>query len=619
MAAVPTPLLTRPATPDWDHVRDRVGRLGWATTAYQGIVAETERWRGRLVVAGPDEPSAWTHHYFCDDDGTRLAFDPANGAEHRCPTCGRTYTDDLRVGAWRTTHHNAVAAQVERDAMIMLLDRDPEVVAAAREELQSILTWYGTRYAAYPEHGYHAGIGKVMPQSLDESIWAISLLRAVRRAEAQLDEATLSAAVELARGVAALLRPQVSQIHNIHCWMLGALAECALRLGDTELLEFTATSEFGAFAQLQQGFRPEGLWFEVNPHYHYYTVDALLAWLEAYGIDDVPTPLREVVRRAVGAPPLLAYSDHLLPAYGDGWPDTPISNFARHAETAGGLLGGHDIDLAAYYADGHRRDSPAALLWGPDQVTPGSDRADTTPGSFCWPGSGVALLRSPAARIVLRCGPYAGGHDHNDKLAIDLETGTGWRSLDLGTSGYGADFTRWMRSPAAHSTAFVGGRPQPVSSGRITSFTATPSGGKAVGEVSWDGTRMRRTIELADDGWSDTLEADLDRADEITWVLHGDGAVVSVPAGVPAGTPPGHLADLGIGWLTELRELEPDDGRLYVTWQVAGAPDAVITVPAGFRCWAGEGPGNPSGLPLGTVVISGYAPSAAVTGRFTLA
>jgi len=583
----------------------------WAAKAREALAAETERWRSRLVIAGPKEVSAWTHHYFCDEDGTRLAFDPASPHEHRCPTCGKVYDDELRIGAWRTLHHNAAAAQAERDAVIILTDPDPEAVAAARDELQTLVTRYGNDYAAYPEHGYHAGIGKVLPQSLDESIWAISLLRAVRWVADQLDPATIAAAEQLARGVAGLLRPQVSQIHNIHCWMLAALAECAIRLDDNELLEFTATSEFGAFAQLDKGFRPEGLWFEVNPHYHYYTIDALLSWVEAYGAASLPQPQREILQRAIAAPPQLAYTDHQIPAYGDGWPDTPVSNFARHAEKAVGLLGTDGIDLSVFYAEGQRRDSQAALLFGPDEI----DAAPLTRAeSFCWPGSGIALLRSPAARIVLRCGPYAGGHDHNDKLAIDLETSTGWRSLDLGTSGYGADFTRWMRSGAAHSTAFVGGHGQPISDGEITEFSAR----HAIGAVSWDGCRMRREIALADDGWSDVLEVDLDRADEITWVLHGDGAVVSVPPGVPAGTPPAQLADLGIGWLTGLRELEPEDGRLYVTWNVAGAPDAVIAIPAGFRCWAGEGPGNPTGLPLGTVVVSGYAQSAAFAARLTL-
>ncbi|HIT75631.1 MAG TPA: heparinase II/III family protein [Candidatus Avipropionibacterium avicola] len=603
-----TTIAARATIPDWDRARDRITHQTWATKVWEALLSETERWRDHLVIAGPDEPSAWTHHYFCDDDGTRLTFDPDLPHEHRCPTCSRVYDDELRIGAWRTTHHNAVAAQVQRDAVIMRLHPDPEAVAAAREELQSVITRYGNDYDAYPAHGHHAGIGKVLPQCLDESIWAISLLRAVRWVADDLDPDTLAAADRLAGGVRDLLRPQVSMIHNIHCWMLAALAECAIRLDDAELMDFTATSPFGAFAQLQQGFRPEGLWFEINPHYHYYTVDAVLAWLEAYGVASVPDELQAIVRRAVTAPALLAYSDHLVPAYADGWPDTPITNFTRHAEKAIGLLGPDGIDLSAFLPTGTRRDTEAALLHGPDQVHPPEDPTPAT--SFSWPGAGIALLRSPAARIVMRSGPDSGGHDHRDKLAIDIETAGGWRSLDLGTSGYGAEFTRWMRSPGAHSTAFVGAGPQPACDGRIDEF----SDRRVVGSTSWPGCRMRRELALGDDGWYDLLEVDLDRADEITWVLHGDGSVVSVPPRTPA-TVPDHLSELQLGWLESFGQLQPEDGRLYVTWDRPGAPDLVVQVPQGFRCWAGEGPGNPSGHPLGTVVISGYAQSAAFSVR----
>lgn len=614
---MPTSLREDSITPDWDHLRDRITRLPWAAKINSAMLTETARWRDLLVIAGPDEPSAWTHHYYCDDDGSKLVFDPTDPHRHRCPTCDRDYDDELRIGAWRTQQHNQAAAQVERDALIMITSTDPDAAAAARTELQAIITGYGTHYADYPEHGHHAGIGKVLPQSLDESIWAISLLRAARWIDDQLDPATRSAAELLAGGVAKLLRPQIDKIHNIHCWMLAALAECAIRLGDQELLDFTAASEFGAISQLQKGFRAEGLWYEVNPHYHFYTVGALSAWLAAYGVDRAGADAVAILRRAIAAPPRLAYSDGLLPAYGDGWADTPISRYAERAETAYSLLatdGSPDIALADYYVDGGPRDSIAALLYGPDEIGP--DEIEGGPQrpaeSFCWPGSGIALLRSAGARIVLRCGPDAGGHDHLDKLAIDVETASGWRSLDLGTSGYGADFTTWMRSPAAHSTVFVGGQPQPHCSGEITEFAAN----RAIGAVSWAGVRLRRELVLGTQEWTDITEIDLDRADEISWVLHGDGPIVGDATPVD---PPQSLSGLGIERLHNLRRLEVAGTALVIDWDAgrrsATPPQATIAVPPGFVCYAGEGDGNPSGKPLGTVIITGYAQSASITAR----
>src|SRR5690606_30716804 len=125
----------------------------------------------------------------------------------------------------------------------------------------------------------------------------------------------------------------------------------------------------------------------------------------------------------------------------------------------------------------------------------------------------------------------------------------------------GAEFTTWMRSPGAHSTVFVGGRAQPASDGAITSFDER----RAVGEVSWDGVRMKRTLEVGDTEWNDIVEVDLDRANEITWVFHGDGRVIAVPPRTAA-TLPGALTESGLSWLTDFGELAPEDGRLYVTW-----------------------------------------------------
>lgn len=605
----PTTKLQCSTEPDWDRVRRRIDEQPWAGKIISAVNDEAEECRQQLRIPGPERQSAWTHFYYCDDDGERLTFDPQRPTEHRCPTCDRVYTGEPKDGAWRTLMHNGAAAQAQRDALIMNTANGSGRAAAARDELQLIITGYGEHYAEYELHGKQVGIGRVLPQCLDEAIWGIGLLRATRWVAGQLDDRTLAAADRLAHGLAELLRPQVGAIHNIHCWMLAALAECANRLRDQELLDFTSGSEFGAIAQLQQGFRSDGLWFEINPHYHYYTVSALLAWWEAVGADQVDPAVGEILGRAIDAPPRLAYSDGLLPAYGDGWADARVSRFAGVAETASRLLPDRGIALADYYAEGQQRDSMPAMLFGPDQLPAASPHAAT---SFCWADAGIAVLRSADTRIALRSGPHAGGHDHRDKLAVDVETATGWRSLDLGTSGYGAEFTVWLRSPAAHSTVFIGGRPQPACDGTISEFDP----GHAVGEAAWDGRRLRREITLTDDGWTDVVTVELDSEDEISWLVHGDGTVTTNSSTAPAVAPEA-LSGLGVERLLDLHSVAIDHDQLEVGWEVPGAPTAMITVPDGFVAYAARGEGNPSGLPLGTILITGRASAAAISARFT--
>lgn len=90
--------------------------------------------------------------------------------------------------------HTHVAAQSQRYALIARLSDYPEQVAHAMAAVAAIVEQYGNAYASYRRHGEHAGIGKVQPQSLDEAVWLITVLRSVRWTEELLAPATLRAA-----------------------------------------------------------------------------------------------------------------------------------------------------------------------------------------------------------------------------------------------------------------------------------------------------------------------------------------------------------------------------------------------------------------------------------------
>jgi hypothetical protein len=644
--------------PDWLRVHHRLADHAWAGRVVSEIKADAEYWRSRLQVPPPTEQTAWTHHYFCDTDGTRLTFDPADPAHHRCGTCGRVYAGGVKDGAWRTHMHNAVAAQVQRDAILVRTAGACGAVGEqdkAAAEISDIIERYSRDYLQYEPHGQNVGTGRVQPQCLDEAIWALTLLRSVRWAASELPAATLEAARSLAAEVAELLRPQVSLIHNIHCWMLAALAECAVHLGDAELLEFTADSEVGVKAQLREGFHPEGIWFEINPHYHFYTVAALLSWLEIAGPDVLDREATARLARAVTAPPALAYSDGLLPAYGDGWPDAALSTFATQAEAATGLIPEAQIDLAHYYAHGavtagqlwsaspvppleapsadtppdeapsHKapsheapsddarppagRAGVAALVFGPDAVAAGSGEPAR---SLHWPGPGIVVLRDGRTRVAMRSGPDSGWHDHHDKLAVDVELSTGWRSLDLGTSGYGAEFTNWMRSPAAHNTVYVGNEPQPPCDGTIVSYSEH----RATGSATWSGNEVRRSIELTATGWTDTTELTLPEVRPVTWFFHGDGAVDSDHQVLDSDAPADPNSPLGLDYLSNWRRISTPNGHLQARWTTAGAPTVSITVPTGFTVYLAEGQGNPTGARLGVLILTGRTQQATITATF---
>lgn len=623
--AVPTAVSL---VPDWGQVRDRVERGGWPADTLAAVREDFWYWHEHLVVPGPETTSAWTHHYFCDDDGTGLHFDAASPDEHVCPACGRRYQGEPWDGAWRTKMHNHAAAQSQRAALLARLDADEQTRRTAVGVLEEIVTRYAHDYADYELHGVNVGQGRVLPQNLDESVWTIGLLRSVRWAGELLAEPTREAARRLAAEAAATLERQLGMIHNIHCWIVAALAECAVATGDERLLGVATDGEFGARQQILQGLHPEGLWFEVNPNYHFYAVNALLSFVEAAGSGVLTPPETERLLRAVQAPAELAYGDGRIPAYGDGWPDTFLGSFTQTAEVASALLPGAGPELVAPYVAGR----PGAVeLWfgagrvsGPSPHRPGRYTvgglalgpqdvpapAAASSGSFVWTGPGIGMLRDERVRVAMRFGPDAGWHDHHDKLAVDAECGS-WRSLDLGTTGYGADITVWMRSQAAHNLLVVGDRPQPKHAGELVEASER----RLVARSRWNDAEVVRELALTGSGWSDEVTARCEPGTALEWLFHGDGRVIAHPgAEIVLDDDP-----LGHGWLVDAQAVAVTDDVVTVTWEHPDAPVLRLELPPGWTAYRAEGPANPSALPLGVIAVRGAAsdPVTTVRARFT--
>lgn len=612
-----------PINPDWAAVRRRTLDAPWARDILEAVRVDHDYWREHLAVPPPGTDSGWGHHYFCGDDGAALLFDPTSPHRHACPSCGRIYTGEPWDGAWRARMHGAAGAQAQRAALLARLSHDPAEARAAAAGLADLVTTYARDYASYALHGQNAGQGRVQPQSLDEAVWVIGLLRAVRWADNALDQQAVRAASDLAAGVVEVLRPQLDEIHNIHCWLVAALAECAVRTGDSTLLTECRDGRVGAEAQIRAGFHPEGIWFEINAHYHYYALSALLSYREATGPAGLSPDAAARLARATTAPVMLAYDDGRIPAYGDGWPDSYIATFAPQAEAAHTLLPEHPLPISAYYT--HPRTGPvqlwygnerttgpstpltgrgsvAALLFGPDDI-----EATTPPPreSFVWPHAGIGVLRSADVRLTMRFGPHSGWHDHHDKLAVDAQTSSGWSSLDLGTSGYGAEITQWMRSPVAHNLLILDGEHQPELTGRLIEA----SDRQLVAEATWGPGTVRRGLTLTDHGWTDTATITAPAGTTVEWVFHGDGRPVGDAARTTDASP---LADddLGHGWLRDLHHVAPGtDGVLRLRWDTPGSPTLELPIPPGTTALFGVADANPTGQPLGVLMVRTTVPA----------
>ena len=263
-------------------VRSELTSSGWRASLYRadpglgfsgaarGLRSNADRWLKRDIVI----PARGGHyHYFFCDDGTRLQLpnEPKFvSGPYRCPACGRTYAGERYEGALRRTVH-AWLAQAARDlALVYALEQKPEYAAKAAEIL--------LKYAeAYPGPHTSAVAGGIQYQSLCESMWVIPLAQAFDLIYPALTEPERTKIARLLETVAGGLRICGTR-GNWGSWHLSAVGVVGYATGNRELVAW-ATVEFKR--QIRDELGDDGLWPESVHTYHYFPLNAFVAFAEA--------------------------------------------------------------------------------------------------------------------------------------------------------------------------------------------------------------------------------------------------------------------------------------------------------------------------------------------------
>ena len=604
---------------NWDLIRLKVTREPWAAALVKSL-DETFR---RRVAAWPGDPptkqSEWTHHFYCDHDAVRLVFDLTKPAEHICPQCGAVYTGEPWNGAWRTLVHGSLVANLERAAILARVQSDPaEYVFYIRR----IILFYAENYAAYPVHGLRAGKGKIGPQCLDEAILLLSISRYLiwGNGAGWFSDAELGLIAEkLFRPSIDLLKPQISNIHNIHAWMQAALAAAAYWLKDDALLRWTIESEFGWREQIRKGVDADGFWYEGSISYHFYTVNALFSL--ALTAEDMGVSLWDEpkLNLMLEGPLDLVYPDGIFPAHNDCWPGVTLASAAHIYEIgawawpgpvfAGALgwiykrgsgdgcrLWTNTGDPAPVSGSGYARNSTAALLYGPEKT--GTDH-EPPATSRIFKSGGIGILENNQVRVCIRFGPDGGGHDHLDKLNVDVFCRNGWTSPDVGTSGYGAQITnKWYKTSASHNIVVVNEKMQAHSDGELVAFDAVKLTARAM--KACPGVKLERTLELKDIGWTDTFNVQCPQPSTLDWFFHGSGKITT---SLPMKPMPTFGTANGYDWIRGAMSCRVDDA-----WELCwtdGPAKMRLTMQAcpDTEVFTGISDDNPATRTLGVVMV----------------
>ena len=519
--------------PDWHKVQKKISEESWAASIHAKLVDEFNQHMNDWPHTPEVRESEWLHYYFCTECAVQLTFNFEKPTAHVCPSCGKVFSGRPYDQTWVKFLYNRILANMERAAILANLCTDNQVYT---DYIRRIFLFYVYHYDQFAVHGDKAGVGKVFPQCLSEAIFVIRMERVLRFTRGL----NLFSAQEIEdmkqlffRPAAEFLNPQLRKIHNIRCWINGALAAAANVLDDEELLREAIDSELGWHQQLEAGCRTDGMWYEIAPTYHFYTMGALMSivWVaKDRGIDLFSGSLLE---KMALAPLAFVYENGRFPAYNDGWFNIRIENQLPLYEEISALCDKPAISetLSRYYTAPSQRNSTSALLYGQATL---AEAPRPTRDSTLFEDSGIAILQNDKVRAGMKFTKDGGGHDHNDKLAIDIYTAGESIAYDVGTAGYGIPLTEsWSQAPIAHNMVTINETGQKHCNAELVSWNKSTVTVRC--NEAYDGVCLERSLTLKDADLQDTFTVTCANHSTIDWAFHCMGTFEATLPLVPRG------------------------------------------------------------------------------------
>lgn len=476
-------------------------------------------------IVVPEQGGQWPFYYACPKDGSSLVF--VSEKEHRCPTCGKVYTDERTIAAYRTSLHNQVESRCHSLALAYALTGDDRFAVPVRD----VFLRYAELYPKYERHDRwgRTGIfavagGRRYCQHLEE---AIGIIRMAKVYDLVYDSKVISPEQHkrieedfiLATAREILKFNVFNPGRNNHqSWFNAAYTVAGIACRDKALVNEGINGEKGFHAQLRTSLTSDGLWYEGTISYHFYALQALEETVDAarrIGIDLAKgTRLKDMFL----GPMQIAYPNGQLPAMHDSDPAS-LSTFRGHYQWAYRVFG-----------------DPAFKA-----LADGTVAAVDTLKSAALEGAGIVCLRrgkgSQAVCAMLDYGEHGEHHGHPDKLNLMLYALGREIVLDPGRLSYSVpEHISWSRQTVAHNTVVVNRRSQSPARGKLLLFeeneryaACLATGGEAYAHVE-----MRRFLLLTEGLLIDVFALVADREMTMDWILHGIG---KVETGLPLAEP----------------------------------------------------------------------------------
>lgn len=487
----------------------------------------------------PEGYGSWVFYYACPDDGTTLQMITLN--EHKCPACGKTYTDDRTVASYRCLMHHEIEYASVKLGWAYMWTGDEKYAQGVKRILMKL----ADDYDGYPDRldrwgrtGMFAVLGgRRYVQSLDEAVGVIRLAKGydlTRNSAVWTDAERRHVEEKFFRATADSIA-RFTQRSNHQTWFNAGMIAVASTLGDAALIDRVVTMKNGVLDQLDTNVGPDGLWNEGTVSYHNYALQALIETMDVTRRLGMRLQDHPKVKMTITGPLRAAYPNGQYPAINDSDPgDTGI--FAWAFEW--GWKTYHDPVLAQAVARGNA-DKLREML-GPDAVV----QWPPAIASEALTGVGLAILRRgsgpDAVCTFLDYGPHGGGHGHSDKLNLMLyANGREWL-LDPGRLTYShKEYKTWVKETAAHNTVTLGGKSQVPHTGTLLwlSHGDVWSACAAQSLHAYPGAKLTRYQALGDRVLVDVFEVTAPSKTQIDLLSHAFADRVAPVGDAPQGTP----------------------------------------------------------------------------------
>ncbi len=539
----------------------------------------------------PKKISRWGHHYFCEEDGSALIYDPEKPHDHVCPLCGRAYHSELFDGVWVYSYRNAAILTLMKSAILYRISGEERFKAIYEE----ILSFYMKHYLAFKLHNkegeefdtideMHWGCGRIMPQGLNEAIILNRMLFSMELMKEAVSDDVLDAfKMTFIPEVFRLLKPQVIQIHNISCWMNAVIGSMGLFAGNQEMIDFAFKGEFNIGRQLREGVTDDNFWYEGSIHYNFFTLEgvtSLTLFAKVYDYDFGPE--LAVVENMLITAYYYAFDNHRFPNPNDGWPNVNLKTYS-YIYSIGTKVFGYDSEVGKilncilakeeergtvplskpYYYDNRLSYERFILL--PDYFVSECAIAKGTSRKFAH--SNFALLKNDRVNLFYKYGHNGKSHAHPDKMTIEATLDGVLLTKDLSNAGYGSVIcNEWHRVTASHNTIVVDGQNHTSTEpGEVLDYSENRVKARAV-DV-YEDVAFTRDLKISEKGFEDIFTAESDQDRNYDFIFHVKGECLSE---LSTGSGSIDYSSNGYQHMKDIQKVVAEDNEIILDWMLDG-------------------------------------------------